>query len=197
MEFCERKYNVLFQIIVSAYICAMCISRWNAVYSITYGLALAMMVVWIYARRKEICVPDKIFNFVYWPFFICLFLSSAILGDYPSIISSWNFFYWATPFILLYFLCQHRLPEKYIIIAMAVALWIISGSAVMQYVMAGEKIRVTGIFGGANDLADMLCMNMAFLSILTWSFRHGLYTREKYLAYGACYIALIALMLTG
>lgn len=195
----DFKEQPILSVAICMYIFALSISRWNAVYSISCAVLIGVLFFYLYKLRRKFIfhLPDKNFNLIYWPFFLSLIISSVLLGDFPSMISAVNFFYWSTPFLVLYFACQYKFNSKHIITSLAIALWITSGKAIQQYLMADTFIRVTGFFGGPNVLATMLCLNMTFLFSITFGMRASLSKWIKLNSYGALFLGLIALMLTG
>lgn len=193
------KKKDIMSISIFIYVFALSVSRWNAIYSISCVFLLMTMVGFAIKKRRifKLELPDKRFHFIYWPFFVFLFISSVLLGDWPSIKSAFNFFYWSIPFVILYIACQYKRNDELIINALALALWVTSGKAIQQYLTADTVIRVTGFFGGPNDLATMLCLNMTFLLSITIGKQFTLSKYTRISSYGSFILGLIAFMLTG
>lgn len=188
----NRMMPLLFYI----YIFALSGSRWNAVYSISCAL-LWGTVLWQFlkVKHRNIGLPEKKFNLVYWPFFLCIMVSSVILGDTLSIQQAWKYFYWSLPFCLLFILYQYFQYQKLILSAIALALIVIGGHGILQYLQAPQGMYISGLFGNPNHFATMVSLNLTFL--LGCLYASKMTVRLRIFLYVACLIGYIALILSG
>ncbi len=178
------------------YVFSLSGSRWNAVYSISCAL-LWGTVLWQFlkVKHRNIGLPEKKFNLVYWPFFLCIMVSSVILGDTLSIQQAWKYFYWSLPFCLLFILYQYFQYQKLILLAIALALIVIGGHGILQYLQAPQEMYISGLFGNPNHFATMISLNLTFLLGSLYTFKGTM--KLRIFLYIACLIGSIALILSG
>lgn len=184
-------------IILFIYMVALSGSRWNAVYSISCGMLWGILL-WGILKTKQIKVqlPGKEFNLVYWPFFICIIISSLLIGDIPSIKQAFDYLYWSLPFILLLLLYQYYPKESLIFLSISVSLIIIGGFGLEQFIMTSSEIRISGLFNHPNQFATMVSLNLSFLLGYSWFKKtHSVYVKS--IMYIACIIGAAALIFSG
>lgn len=191
-----ESYRVI-PIIFFIYMVALSGSRWNAVYSISCAILWAILL-WRILKTKQIIVqlPEKEFNLVYWPFFICIIISSLLIGDIPSIKQAFDYLYWSLPFILLMLFYQSYSKANLVFLALSVALIIIGGAGIWQYTMSPSEMRISGLFGHPNHFATMISLNLSFL-LGCLLYRNVIFIRVKYVMYLACIIGFVSLTLSG
>lgn len=188
-----RWISVIFFI----YMVALSGSRWNAVYSISCGILWGTLLWSIFkTKRLTVQLPEKYFNLVYWPFFICIIISSLVIGDIPSIKQAFDYLYWSLPFILLLLFYQSDPKENLIFLSLSIALIIIGGTGIWQYIMSFSEIRISGLFGHPNHFATMVSLNLSFL-VGCLLYRNIIPIRVKSVMYLACIIGAISLIFSG
>ncbi len=182
--------------IIYVFFCSLCISRWNAVYSISLTFLVLSFFLLYYKRIfRHITLPDTKFNLLYWPFFICLFISSIFLGDLESIGQSINYLYWSIPFFIMLFSCQYDLRNEYIILAIAASIIVLSGYALIQFITT-PVLRVSGLFGHPNHFATVMSLNLTYLISLSTQTKFYKRLSNCIITFSIC-MGIVALVLSG
>ena len=181
---------------IYVYICSLCISRWNAAYSISLSF-LVLLFFLLYYKKKigYVVFPDIKFNLLYWPFFICIFVSSIFLGDLESIGQSINYLYWSMPFFIMLFSCKYNLRNEYIILAISTSIIVLSGYALIQFI-ATPVLRVSGLFGHPNHFATVMSLNLTYLISLSTQAKSYKRLLKCIIAFSIC-VGILALTLSG
>lgn len=73
----------------------------NAVYSLSTAFFLVTILTLYWKQRpNRVIFPDRLFNWMYIPFFLLIILSSILLGYRDSIMKALDFTYWSVvPFL--------------------------------------------------------------------------------------------------
>lgn len=190
--------------ILSIYSIALFTSYGKAVYSISSICMLFILLPLYYPyKNKDLdnCIyPDPCFFLIYLPFFIVIVILSLITRDWASVSVAGTYWYWATPAIWLYCICQKiEINKKMLISLLTISLWILCVPALVKYFffpLPGVH-RVMGEFTSANVFATMVELNLTFYIPIVLLGNH---TKERWHSW-VCYttIALggIALILSG
>lgn len=154
------------------------IVQFLAVYAITsiisnavYSLATAFFFVTILAlywkqRPNRVIFPDRLFNWMYIPFFLLIILSSILLGYRDSIMKALDFTYWSVvPFSLFYFGLQKKFLDRTIILGIIAGVLTLCSYALYQYLIMPDNTRIQSYLSHPNYLAEMLELSIPFLTI--------------------------------
>lgn len=139
----------------------------NALYSISMGcLALCMVFLCWKKGIKSIVWPDKLFCWMYLPFFVLIILASIMVGYRDSFFKSLDFVSWSLiPFILYYITMQRHFSGTSVILGIIAGSWTLGGYALYQWAILPETVRIQSYLGHPNFLAEMIEMNIPFLFV--------------------------------
>ena len=162
------KYNIKFLFFIqflTIYAATSIIS--NALYSISMGcLALCMIMMCWKKGIKSVIWPDKLFCWMYLPFFALIILASVLAGHYDSFLKALDFTSWSIiPFFLYYVTMQRQFSGTSIILGIIAGSWTLGGYALYQWMVLSETVRIQSYLGHPNFLAEMIEMNIPFLLV--------------------------------
>lgn len=154
------------------------VMQFLAVYSITsiisnavYSLSTAFFFITILAlywkqQSRQVIFPDRLFNWMYIPFFLLIILSSILLGYRDSILKALDFTYWSIlPFSIFYFGLQKKFLERNIILGIMAGVLTLCSYALYQYFILPDNTRIQSYLSNPNYLAEMLELSIPFLII--------------------------------
>ena len=139
----------------------------NALYSISMGcLALCMIIICWKKKIKSIKWPDKLFCWMYLPFFALIILASIFAGYRDSFFKALDFASWSLiPFFLYYVTMQKQFSAASVIWGIIAGSWTLGGYALYQWMFLSETVRIQSYLSHPNFLAEMIEMNIPFLLV--------------------------------
>lgn len=154
------------------------VMQFFAVYSITsiisnavYSLSTAFFFITIFAlywkqQSNQVIFPERLFNWMYIPFFLLIILSSILLGYRDSILKALDFTYWSiVPFSIFYFGLQKKFLERNIVLGIMAGVLTLCSYALYQYFILPDNTRIQSYLSHPNYLAEMLELSIPFLTI--------------------------------
>lgn len=122
-----------------------------------------------YGKLKNIVFPSKWFNLSYWPFFLLIILSSALIGYSDSLSTAYSYSRYAIlTFLVFYFLFQRQFHEKTIIVGIIAGTGFVCINALCQFSSLPLGTRISSsFFDSPNFLCMFLIPSVPFLAAYT------------------------------
>lgn len=170
----DNRLQWLLMAATNLYLFFLCSTKWNAGYSISLGLVVAVMLIY-WKRKKKIAIPvHKVWLLCYGLFVGLIFLAAVASGKTVVIKSAMNFIFYTIPFWVLVMALQYK--QKPIRAYMQWGLWggtlVLCGAAFHQHVLQNFPVRLQGPFPSPNNFALALECILPFLGWLledTWT----------------------------
>lgn len=136
----------------------------NALVSISTGAA-TIYIMYDCIHKKSLngfVIPSLVGKSILF-FLLSVLISSIAVWDIPSISLACKYIYWATPFVLLTYICAEREMKRTVLYAIIASILFASSYSIYQFTLSPVGIRIGGFYDNPNFFAVLLILTLPFL----------------------------------